>query len=95
MATNSCSILLRLDSAQRAKAAGIICVIGAVILGGAGIDILTFDMPTSARTGMSGSWDPVKLMWVGTLCLVTSLIIALNARLIFRWASPQHALASR
>jgi len=95
MATNSCAILLRLDSAQRAKAAGIICVIGAVILGGAGIDILTFDMPTSARTGMSGSWDPVKLRWVGTLCLVTSLIIGLNARLIFRWASPQHALASR
>ena len=86
---------MRFDSAQRAKVAGITCVSGAVFLGLMGIDILTFDMPTSGRTGMSGTWNPVKLRWLGTLCLIASLIIGLNARQIFRLPSLHYALASR
>src|SRR5262245_5198753 len=86
---------MRIDSAQRAQVAGISCVLMAVVLGLMGIDILTFDIPTSGRTGMSGTWNPLKLRWLGTLCLVASLITGLNARQIFRSTSPQHALASR
>src|SRR5215510_12116995 len=86
---------MRFDSAQRAKVAGITCVIGAVFLGLMGIDILTFDMPASGRTGMSGPWNPVKLKWLGILCLAASLIAGLNARQIFRPASLHYTIASR
>jgi len=90
--SNSC---MRIDSAQRGKVAGTACVIGAVLLGLMGIDILTFGMPASGRTGMSGTWNPVKLRWLGTLCVIAALIIGLNARQIFRSSSPQQTLASR
>lgn len=82
-------------SGRRWIMAGIACAIAAVILCLTGLDLLTFLLPASSRTGMSGTWDSVKLGWMGTLCLVASLLCGWNARRIFQPSSQQQALADR
>ena len=75
--------------------AGVACSIGAVILCIVGIDVLTFVMPGSSRPGMSGSWDPVKLAWMGALCVLASLFHGANAWRIFQSSSRQRAIAEK
>jgi len=75
--------------------AGIACLIGAVFLLVSAVDILTFLMPSSPRTGMSGTWDPVKLAWMGALCAAASLFHGMNAWRLFLPSSSQRAIAER
>lgn len=75
--------------------AGIACSIGAVFLVVSAVDIFTFIMPTSTRTGMSGMWDPVKLGWMGALCVVAFLFHGMNAWRLFLPSSRQRAIAER
>jgi lysophospholipase L1-like esterase len=75
--------------------AGIVCLIAAVFLVVCAVDILTFLLPFSPRTGMSGTWDPVKLAWMGTICVVASLFHGMNAWRLFQPSSLQRVNAER
>lgn len=58
-----------------------------VVAGGlaaAGLDLFTFVLPSSPRTGMSGTWEPVKLGWIAGLCVLASGLWAANAWSLFR-----------
>ena len=81
------------NSRHQGVVAGIACAIGAIILSIMGIDILTFIMPTSSRPGMVGSSDPVKLGWMGALCVIAAMVHIANAWRIFQPASQQRSMA--
>lgn len=78
---------------RQGVAAGIACAIAAVFLCSTGIDLLMFALPSSSRTGMSGTWNPVKLGWMSALSLTASLLCGLNAWRMFQPASRQGAIA--
>jgi lysophospholipase L1-like esterase len=87
--------MLLKEPGQRALVAGITSLIGTLMLCVAGIDILTFIMPASTRTGMSGMWDAVKLGWMAALCMTASVFYGVNAWRIFQPSSRQRRLADQ
>jgi len=55
----------------------------------AGIDLIAF-LLSSARTGMSGTWEPGKLGWIAGLCLLASGLWAANGwNMLYRRSRPQ------
>ncbi|MBA5867199.1 MAG: hypothetical protein GDA67_10955 [Nitrospira sp. CR1.3] len=77
----------------RGMVAGTACAVVAGTLFFTAVDLFTFLFPSSPRTGMSGTWNPMKLWWMSALCLVASLLCGLNAWKIFQPASRQRAAA--
>ncbi|BFU96209.1 MAG: membrane protein of unknown function [Nitrospira sp.] len=63
---------------------GILCFVVAGGLLAIGLDLLTFVLPSSPRTGMSGTWEPAKLGWIAGLCVLASGLWAANARSLLR-----------
>jgi lysophospholipase L1-like esterase len=61
-------------------------------LAAAGLDLFSFVLPSSSRTGMSGTWEPDKLRWISTLCILASGLWAANAWSMLRVHSSQRAL---
>src|SRR5579884_1517472 len=71
------------------------CAITAVMLAATTVDLITFIVPAFSRTGMSGTWDPVKLAWLGLLCLLASLLCGWTAWRLLQPASRQSAIVER
>lgn len=66
-------------SDRRRSIFGILFLAVAGCLLAAGIDLFTFLLPSSARTGMSGTWEPAKLGWIAGLSVLASGCWAANA----------------
>ncbi|HEU4684165.1 MAG TPA: SGNH/GDSL hydrolase family protein [Nitrospira sp.] len=79
---------------SRALIGGSACLLLSLLLGLTSVDLVTFLLPGSSRSGMRGSWDPTKLQWIALVCVLGSVVCGINARVIlFNQASVQRSLA--
>ncbi|HEY6084548.1 MAG TPA: SGNH/GDSL hydrolase family protein [Nitrospira sp.] len=82
-------------SDRRGLVLGIVFFAASGILAATGLDLLTFALPMSSRTGMSGTWDPRKLSWLGVLSLIASFVHGFNAQRFLQTSSPQRIVSQR